>query len=92
MLALAYDLLLYLWRFATYGLPYVGGRARGRNRPRAPSLTERPNGHRRQISFAGIPRLGTDSTEAASTTAVHQTSMKSQPGAVNDIVQEDTNR
>jgi len=29
----------------------VGGRARGRIRPRAPSLTERPSGHRRTFSL-----------------------------------------
>lgn len=67
-LALLYDLLLYLWRFATYELPYFGGRARGHHRPRAPSLTERPDGHRRQISFTGISRLRADSGENASAT------------------------
>lgn len=67
---LIYDFLLYLWRSATYELPYVGGRARGRQRPRAPSLKERPSGHRRRISLAAVPRArdndndGTKSTEA----------------------------
>ncbi|EME77329.1 uncharacterized protein MYCFIDRAFT_19487, partial [Pseudocercospora fijiensis CIRAD86] len=46
-----YDVLLYIWRSATYELPYIGGRARGRQRPRAPSLTERPSGHKRRISM-----------------------------------------
>ncbi|KAL2355508.1 hypothetical protein BJ546DRAFT_824157, partial [Cryomyces antarcticus] len=41
------DLLLYSWRSAIHEIPVVGGRARGRQRPRAPSLTERPSGHRR---------------------------------------------
>jgi hypothetical protein len=31
----------------TYALPVIGGRARGKQRPRAPSLNERPNGQRR---------------------------------------------
>ncbi|KAF2735034.1 hypothetical protein EJ04DRAFT_563697 [Polyplosphaeria fusca] len=49
---LLYDLLLYMFRSATYEIPYVGGRARGRARPRAPSLTERPSGHRRKFSLS----------------------------------------
>ncbi|KAF1978570.1 hypothetical protein BU23DRAFT_549990 [Bimuria novae-zelandiae CBS 107.79] len=49
---LAYDLLLYIARSATYEVPFVGGRARGKARPRAPSLTERPSGHRRKFSLA----------------------------------------
>jgi hypothetical protein len=47
-----YDLVLYFFRAVTYEIPVVGGRARGKARPRAPSLTERPNGHRRQFSLA----------------------------------------
>lgn len=47
-----YDLLLYLVRSATYEIPLIGGRARGKARPRAPSLTERPDGHRRKFSLA----------------------------------------
>ena len=50
-----YDIALYLWRSATFDLPQIGGRARGRQRPRAPSLKERPDGHRRQFSVAGVP-------------------------------------
>lgn len=52
---LVYDVLLYLWRSATFELPQVGGRARGRQRPRAPSLKERPDGHRRRFSLVGVP-------------------------------------
>ena len=47
-----YDLLLYIVRSVTYEIPFVGGRARGKARPRAPSLTERPSGHRRRFSLA----------------------------------------
>lgn len=47
-----YDLILYVFRAVTYEIPVVGGRARGKARPRAPSLTERPNGHRRNFSLA----------------------------------------
>lgn len=61
LLILVYDVLLYLWRSATYELPYVGGRARGKGRPRAPSLAERPDGsHRRKISVPGISRPSED--------------------------------
>lgn len=55
LLLLAYDIALYLWRSATFELPHVGGRARGRQRPRAPSLKERPDGHRRHFSLGGVP-------------------------------------
>ena len=58
LLFLLYDILLYLWRSATYELPYLGGRARGRQRPRAPSLVERPNGHTRGFSFPGTISSG----------------------------------
>jgi len=38
LLLLVYDAVLYIFRTATYDIPYVGGRARNRPRPRAPSL------------------------------------------------------
>lgn len=37
-LLIVYDMILYVFRTATYEIPYVGGRARNRPRPRAPSL------------------------------------------------------
>ncbi|KAF2843188.1 hypothetical protein M501DRAFT_924835 [Patellaria atrata CBS 101060] len=49
---LIYDVLLYCFRWIAYEIPILGGRARGRQRPRAPSLTERPSGHRRRFSLA----------------------------------------
>lgn len=49
---LFYDLLLYIARSIQHEIPIVGGRARGKARPRAPSLTERPSGHRRKFSLA----------------------------------------
>jgi hypothetical protein len=48
---LVYDLLLYIARSITHEIPFVGGRAQGKARPRAPSLTERPSGHRRKFSL-----------------------------------------
>jgi hypothetical protein len=49
---LVYDLFLYIARSITHEIPIVGGRAQGKARPRAPSLTERPSGHRRKFSIA----------------------------------------
>ena len=49
---LVYDLVLYVVRSIAYEIPVVGGRARGKARPRAPSLAERPSGHRRRFSIA----------------------------------------
>ncbi len=49
---IVYDLLLYIVRSITYEIPHFGGRARGRRRPRAPSLAERPNGRPRSFSIS----------------------------------------
>ncbi|KAK5135214.1 hypothetical protein LTR08_005463 [Meristemomyces frigidus] len=65
IMLLVYDALLYIWRSACYEFPGIGGRARGRQRPRAPSLTERPSGHKRGFSLAGIPRPQSESESAA---------------------------
>lgn len=54
LIFLAYDILLYLFRTVTYEIPYIGGRARGKERPRAPSLRERPSGDPRVIGI-GVP-------------------------------------
>ncbi|KAF4215833.1 hypothetical protein CNMCM8980_004162 [Aspergillus fumigatiaffinis] len=35
---IAFDVLLYIWRMGAYEFPVVGGRARGMQRPRAPTL------------------------------------------------------
>jgi hypothetical protein len=51
LLLLVYDMILYVFRTATYDIPYVGGRARNRPRPRAPSLSERPSGRARTFSL-----------------------------------------
>lgn len=73
VLLLLYDIVLYLWRSATYEIPYVGGRARGKGRPRAPSLAERPDGrHRRKISVPGISRPSESDADA---TGVKRSSM-----------------
>jgi hypothetical protein len=56
-LLIVYDLVLYVFRTATYEIPYIGGRARNRPRPRAPSLSERPSGKPRSFSLTvpGVP-------------------------------------
>jgi len=57
LLLIVYDIILYLFRTATYEIPYFGGRARNRPRPRAPSLSERPSGKPRRFSLTvpGVP-------------------------------------
>ncbi|QSZ30209.1 hypothetical protein DSL72_004729 [Monilinia vaccinii-corymbosi] len=47
LLFLVYDVVFYAFRLMAYEIPYLGGRARNRPRPRAPSLSERPNGQGR---------------------------------------------
>lgn len=72
LLLLVYDILLYIWRSATYKL---GGRARGQQRPRAPSLTERPDGHKRRFSLASMPTTHDGDTNVARTSgAKHRSS------------------
>ena len=44
LLLIVYDLVLYVFRAIAYEVPYFGGRARGRQKPRAPSFAERPSG------------------------------------------------
>ncbi|MCJ1466591.1 hypothetical protein MMC07_005211 [Pseudocyphellaria aurata] len=61
LLLIVYDLVLYLVRAIAYEVPYFGGRARGRQRPRAPSLAERPNGRARTFSIGGPVMSGSDS-------------------------------
>jgi hypothetical protein len=62
---LVYDLVLYIFRTVTYEIPVIGGRARGKARPRAPSLTERPTGRPRRFSLARRPEEPAQSTGGA---------------------------
>lgn len=50
---LLFDFVLYIVRMALYEMPVVGGRARGAQRPRAPSLNERPDGGARKVFVLG---------------------------------------
>ncbi|EEH19999.1 hypothetical protein PABG_02258 [Paracoccidioides brasiliensis Pb03] len=58
-----YDILLYIWRACTYEIPIIGGRARGRQRPQAPSFSERPDGRRRTFSLRGSTQDGQGENE-----------------------------
>ncbi|KAJ5539815.1 hypothetical protein N7513_008147 [Penicillium frequentans] len=49
-----FDAGLWLYRILLWELPWVGGRARGQQRPRAPSLNERPDGQRRAFGLRGV--------------------------------------
>ena len=55
LLAILIDLFLYTFRQVWYWIPILGGRAKGRTRPRAPSLKD---AHRRSLSLAGIMGSG----------------------------------
>jgi len=61
-----YDVVLFIFRTITYDIPYIGGRARNRPRPRAPSLSERPSGRSRTLS---LPISAKPSLEQAGDTA-----------------------
>ncbi|KAI5248721.1 hypothetical protein E4T42_05535 [Aureobasidium subglaciale] len=61
-LLLVYDFLFYVYRSCAYHIPLFGGKAQGKRRPHAPSLTERPNGEKRDAPKVPIP---------AATTGIH---------------------
>jgi hypothetical protein len=59
LVAILIDLVLYIFRQFWYWVPIWGGRAQGRNRPRAPSLKD---ARRRTLSLAGIIGSGSPGT------------------------------
>lgn len=63
LLVLTYDLVLYIFRALAYDIPIIGGRARGSQRPRAPSFAERPSGRARTFSIPGIGSTGNEDEE-----------------------------
>ncbi|PQE24565.1 hypothetical protein CJF32_00007599 [Rutstroemia sp. NJR-2017a WRK4] len=69
LLLLVYDAVLYVLRLATYEIPYIGGRARNRPRPRAPSLSERPNGKGRPRIMSMPSNTAVDIAEAVEVAA-----------------------
>ncbi|KAE8557014.1 hypothetical protein TMatcc_004439 [Talaromyces marneffei ATCC 18224] len=48
-----FDIVYYFARVIVYEFPFIGGRANGERKPRAPTLTERPSGRRRAFSLRG---------------------------------------
>ncbi|KAJ5182168.1 hypothetical protein N7449_012315 [Penicillium cf. viridicatum] len=48
------DAIIWIYRLILWEVPWIGGRARGRQRPRAPSLNERPGGQRRAFGLRGV--------------------------------------
>lgn len=52
LLLVVYDFFVYIFRIVTYEIPFIGGRARNRPRPRAPSLSERPSGQPREFRMS----------------------------------------
>ncbi|CAI7587613.1 unnamed protein product [Penicillium crustosum] len=58
------DATIWIYRLILWEVPWIGGRARGRQRPRAPSLNERPGGQRRAFGLRGV-EMDTGDSEAA---------------------------
>lgn len=58
-----FDAGLYLYRMILWEFPWIGGRARGHQRPRAPSLAERAEGQRRALGNKGIENDSGDLSE-----------------------------
>ncbi|KAK4862164.1 hypothetical protein LT330_003302 [Penicillium expansum] len=48
------DAIIWLYRLILWEVPWIGGRAGGRQRPRALSLNERPGGQRRAFGLRGV--------------------------------------
>ncbi|KAL8837589.1 MAG: hypothetical protein Q9170_002466 [Blastenia crenularia] len=64
-LLIFYDFLLWISRSVFYLVPFFGGRARGKKRPRAPSLSERPSGRPRTLSIGATHFTGVENVERA---------------------------
>lgn len=65
-----FDAGLYLYRMVLWEIPWIGGRARGHQRPRAPSLTERSESRRRAFGLKGVDSPD-DSSQSASNSKDH---------------------
>ncbi|KAL8799038.1 MAG: hypothetical protein Q9182_006191 [Xanthomendoza sp. 2 TL-2023] len=84
-LLIVYDLLLWLFRSILYLVPYVGGRARGKKKPRAPSLSERPSGRARTFSIGGTQFAGIeDSGKAGLKERILDSTLTDEPGPGNE--------
>ena len=51
---IVFDASLWLYRMIIWEFPWIGGRARGQQRPRAPSLNERLDEHRRSFRLGSM--------------------------------------
>jgi hypothetical protein len=71
IIALVYDLLLYLWRSIFYEIPIIGGRARGRAPPPPPSIAD---------GVKGIPPIAAAVEEVVSSAAAATGSSSSRQG------------
>lgn len=89
-LLIVYDVILYVLRTATYEIPYVGGRARHRPRPRAPSLSQRPSGRPRgfSLTLSGVP-TSTESREGAAKGLSQRPERPRHAGVDSNVVLED---
>ncbi|KAJ5584436.1 uncharacterized protein N7459_004236 [Penicillium hispanicum] len=58
------DAGIYIYQMIFWEFPWIGGRARGHRRPRAPSLNERPDGQRRAFGLRGVE---TDTSDGVQT-------------------------
>ena len=67
LLLIVYDFVLYIIRTVWYETPYIGGRASGAQRPRAPSLGERPDGRLRRISIVGLDAIAEEDPQKEGT-------------------------
>lgn len=65
-----FDIVYYLVRVVGYEIPFIGGRAQGQRKPRAPTLTERPSGRRRAFSLRG--EAATDADGASESTSLQK--------------------
>lgn len=55
---IVFDASLWLYRMVIWEFPWIGGRARGQQRPRAPSLNERLDGRRRSFRLGSVETDG----------------------------------
>jgi hypothetical protein len=51
---IAFDASLWLYRMIIWEFPWIGGRARGQQRPRAPSINERLEESRRSLRLGSV--------------------------------------
>ncbi|KAJ5722636.1 hypothetical protein N7488_000671 [Penicillium malachiteum] len=78
-----FDAALWLYRIILWELPWIGGRARGQQRPRAPSLNERPDGQRRVFGLRGLETDGDRDGDSTPETPTERNSWDTSTGKEN---------